>query len=139
MTGWDVDQVTRFFSNDVQDVYGQAVNPPTKHSRGHTTIEKCRAIARYRMLLGTKKRQQCTACLVVGSGEVMVECDDCNKWYHPHCQDTRMYELGTFWRCRRCLDARPPQPPSPTAPYAPPIVGSNQPWYKELVQKQFEL
>jgi len=117
VSNWDDDRMKVFFSPDVKDVYGKPVVKPLLTSSSNGVTERCRSIARQRMLLGCETVQLCAACGETAAAPT-VQCDRCHEWYHPHCQDIDGFELWRLWYCSACLPMTVPVAPAPEA-YAP--------------------
>ena len=133
LSDWDVQKRNRFFSSDPLDVYGTRVSKPSVSSSCHGITERCRSIARQRMLLGCRRIQTCAECEQQSGGEPIVQCDRCERWYHPHCQDTVTFELWTLWECKTCSASRASPAPVPSN-YAPPIdIGQDAAWSADVV------
>ena len=86
----DDNKTRAFFGNDSMDVYGKAVERP---STVHGVTERCRAIARKRVLLGCRQIQHCISCGENSFNEAIVQCDSCQCWYRPRCDAVETFEL----------------------------------------------
>ena len=85
------------------------------------------------MLLGCRRVQTCAECEQQSAGEPIVQCDRCDKWYHPQCQDTSTFELWTLWECKACAIPRAAAGPMHVE-YAPPIeISQDAPWAADVV------
>ena len=129
---WDSDKVGLFFSEDTNDVYGQAVQVPRPGCLSGDT-ERCRAIARCRMMLGCRETQLCAGCQQLSSGEPVVQCDGCQQWYHLQCQRERSFELCRIWHCSMCSAPQPPANPGGDQ-YVPPIAVGAHEWRTQIVK-----
>ena len=64
-------------------------------------------------------------CRKPWNGELMVECESCEKWYHPQCvglalpANSEIASWGHSWRCAAC---RGPAPAAAAVPAVPPRV-----------------
>ena len=135
VSGWDAARIALFFSADGRDAYGEPVNPPAPIPAAARDLERCRAAVRYRMLLGCRHIETCAACMVQSSGEPIVQCDQCERWYHLHCQTVRSFELSALWECRACVDARTaaqvPVAPVPVV-YVCPVITPDAQWRSDV-------